>query len=218
MNGERMKDGRLKYVLGLLVVAMIALAGCQTGEHAAKAAEAEEAAATQDSQAAEAKAAEAHAHRDGAAKSAKQAALAEDLKPGETGNYGADFSIDGAPITLADALSKVRAGDETPYYKVSGKIEQVCQKKGCWFTLTGEGVDEPVRVRMKDYGFFVPRNSSGAAVVVEGTLEQRTIPQAEAQHYAEDAAVGSGQPAAQVHEAQTVWEMTIVAAQVSDQG
>lgn len=215
-----MKNHRLKFLLGLLVVAVISLAGCQTGEHASKGAEPPEAeeASAQDSQEAEAQAAAEHAHRDGAAKSAKQAALADDLEPGQTGNYGADFTIEDAPITLAEALSKANAGDETPYYKVSAKIEQVCQKKGCWFTLSADGVNEPVRVRMKDYGFFVPRNSSGAQAVVEGTLEKRTIPQAEAQHYAEDAAVGSGQPAAEVREAQTVWEMTIVAAQVSDQG
>ncbi len=60
--------------------------------------------------------------------------------------------------------------------------------------LDGEGVELPIRVKMKGYKFFVPKNSDGAAAVLEGTLQKTVIKKAEAQHYADDAAKGTGKP------------------------
>jgi len=62
-------------------------------------------------------------------------------------------------------------------------------------TLTGEGVNTTVRVRMKDYGFFVPLNSLGANAVVEGVVSRVVVPEADAQHYADDQAASTGLPA-----------------------
>ena len=112
------------------------------------------------------------------------AALPDDLPAGQTQLYGSRFTIIEPALTLADALKKSEA-HEGPY-KVEATMEKVCAKKGCWFTLKGEGVESPVRVRMKDYGFFVPRNAATAKAVVEGTLKVRDMPKDEAQHYAED--------------------------------
>src|SRR5688572_19375183 len=44
--------------------------------------------------------------------------------------------------------------------KVTGTIEKVCQNKGCWFTLKGQG-GEHIRITSKGYKFFVPSNVSG---------------------------------------------------------
>ena len=118
------------------------------------------------------------------AKETKKADLPEDMQAGTTQHFGADFQSDGEPITLATAVEK--HADAKEQIKVAANIKKVCKKKGCWFTLSGEGVDKKVRVRMKDYGFFVPRNTDGAEVVVEGKLERRTMSEKEAKHYAQD--------------------------------
>jgi hypothetical protein len=110
--------------------------------------------------------------------------LPEDMPAGTTKHFGAEFQIDAEPITLATAMKKHVNEDEP--VKVAASIKKVCKKKGCWFTLSGEDVDRKVRVRMKDYGFFVPRNTDGAGVVVEGTLKKRTMSEKEAKHYAKD--------------------------------
>jgi hypothetical protein len=115
--------------------------------------------------------------------------LPEDLESGETGKYGADFELDGDPVPLATAMEQYssKSGDEASGpYKVRARVEKVCKKKGCWFKLGGEGVDQMVRVRMKDYGFFVPRNSDGGEAIVEGELDQRTLSKKELRHYAKD--------------------------------
>lgn len=122
--------------------------------------------------------------------------LADDLEPGETGHYGEPFTIEDAPVELSEALAHVEdseEGETSPTVKVESRIERVCQKKGCWFTLQAEDVDRPVRVRMKDYGFFVPRNTGDATAVVEGTVEPRTIDEDLARHYAEDVADQTGE-------------------------
>lgn len=114
----------------------------------------------------------------------KKADLPEDMPAGTTKHFGAEFQTGGDPITLATAMEKYAGKDEQ--IKVAADIKKVCKKKGCWFTLAADGVDRKVRVRMKDYGFFVPRNTDGAEVVVEGKLERRTMTEKEAKHYAKD--------------------------------
>ena len=68
---------------------------------------------------------------------------------------------------------------------------QVCQNKGCWMTLApAAGLDadaEALTVRFKDYGFFMPKDLAGSAVVAEGTARRRVVPVEELRHYAEDA-------------------------------
>lgn len=120
----------------------------------------------------------------------------EDIKPGESNVYGAQFTIIEEPITLASAIEKA-AGGEGPY-KVNAQIQKVCQVKGCWFTLQAEGVEIPIRVKMKDYAFFVPKNAEGLPAVLEGTFKKVQLPQDEAQHYADDEAKETGKPAKKI--------------------
>ena len=69
--------------------------------------------------------------------------------------------------------------------KLKGEIKEVCQSKGCWMKLkTGDELD--IRVTFKDYGFFVPKNSSGRNSIVSGTLSEIILTDEEARHFAED--------------------------------
>lgn len=193
----------------LIIIAALSLAACDNKpaetpapqpavEPAAESAQAEQPEAPAETGGMEA---EHHANEEAAT-------LAEDLKPGEQGFYGAKFTVIEPPMTLAAAIEQ---SEKTPgTVKVEATVKSVCKKKGCWFTMSGEGVDKEVRVRMKDYSFFVPRNSEAAKVVAEGTLAQREIPQDEAQHYADDAAE-EGAAAKKVEGPQKVWEFTATA-------
>lgn len=66
-----------------------------------------------------------------------------------------------------------------------GRVEEVCQKKGCWIRLNiGEG--KQATIRMKDYGFFVPVALIGKEVVVRGQAELKVTSVDELKHLAED--------------------------------
>ena len=136
----------------------------------------------------------------------------EDIKPGESHVYGARFTLMEEPISLASAIEKAAQG-EGPY-KVNATIQKVCQVKGCWFTLTSEGVKIPIRVKMKDYAFFVPRNAEGLPAVLEGTFKKVQIPQDEAQHYAEDEAKATGKPAQKIDGPQDTYQFMASAIQI----
>lgn len=210
-----------KIAIALIAAAMLATAACKSGEEANATAESadeqtEKAAdeASSDDEKADKAAAESADDSeqvdDKPEGAEEQAEMPDDLPAGETGNYGGEFTIEDEPMTLASALETGESGT----YKVKARVEKVCKKKGCWFTLNDEGVDEPVRVKMKDYGFFVPRNSDGATAIVEGELERRVVPEAEAQHYADDEVAGTDKEPRKVEGDQEKWEMMITAAQI----
>lgn len=97
--------------------------------------------------------------------------------------YGAEISPDGA-VSL-EKLSKLIASQEKVETKVKGEVVGVCQVKGCWMEMAmPQG--ENMRVKFKDYGFFVPKELLGE-VVIEGTAFQETISVDDLRHYAEDA-------------------------------
>ncbi|CAA0145980.1 DUF4920 domain-containing protein [Tenacibaculum maritimum] len=100
----------------------------------------------------------------------------------------------GAKITKEKALSSTEAfgkikalqvGD-TLHVKLASTVSEVCSKKGCWMKLPlAEGVK--MMVRFKDYGFFMPLDSKGKNVIVEGMAFVQETSIAALRHYAEDA-------------------------------
>lgn len=106
-------------------------------------------------------------------------ALASDEAPAPT-KHGAPLT--GATrVAIAD-LQKTPDAYSGKTIQTEAPVSAVCAKKGCWMTL-GEG-SRPVRVTLKDYGFFVPKDIAGATAVVEGVFTVKTIPEATAKHYA----------------------------------
>ena len=102
--------------------------------------------------------------------------------PGQT--YGAAIGPEGAvPMS---ALATALGTRDSAQVKLVGKASAVCQARGCWMTLpTADG--QQMRVRFRDYAFFVPKDLSGHEVVVSGWAHRSTVPKAELQHYAKDA-------------------------------
>ena len=91
-------------------------------------------------------------------------------------------AIGGSPaVDLADALRSISAySDRT--VTVEGRVNRVCQMKGCWMELVPAGADRGIRVTFKDYAFFVPTDSRGAAARLEGMFEQNVFSKADADH------------------------------------
>ena len=98
--------------------------------------------------------------------------------------YGEKTTADGA-VPASSIASKMKGLDSLAV-KVIGTATSVCQKKGCWLQVDiGEG--KTMRVRFKDYGFFVPKDISGKTVVMDGHAFNSTTSVAELRHYAQDA-------------------------------
>lgn len=82
--------------------------------------------------------------------------------------------------------------------RVSGSIDEVCSKRGCWLTLRSG--TQTMRARFVESGecsngFFVPLDAGGRPAILEGTVKQETITEEEARHYLEDA----GAPAEEIN-------------------
>jgi hypothetical protein len=102
--------------------------------------------------------------------------------PGNPGHFGAVFALkDSKPLSQVLASGK----EFKDPVQVSGEVESVCQKKGCWLVVKdGEAT---ARILMKDHAFSVPMDSKGKPVVVEGTIATRTFNEAETKHLEKDA-------------------------------
>lgn len=106
---------------------------------------------------------------------------------GEDGSLhlGVDFTLDETkPLgKVLDGNGAITDGQKLNV-RVSGTIDKVCQKKGCWMVVRDGDVE--ARVIMKDHAFAVPRDSQGKAAQVEGALTVRVFTEAQAKHLAED--------------------------------
>ena len=110
--------------------------------------------------------------------------------------FGDTISPDGA-ISAADMLSKYEALEEgdTLEVKFLSLIENVCQAKGCWMNLELSD-EESAYIRFKDYGFFMPLNSSGSEAVAEGKAFVSVRSVEALQHDAEDEGLSAEEIAA----------------------
>src|SRR5690606_13601464 len=97
--------------------------------------------------------------------------------------FGDTISPDGAMD--ARELKSALEGKDSLYTKISGKIIEACKKKGCWMTID-IGNDEIMRVKFKDYGFFVPKNADGLEMIMEGVAYMTVTSVDELKHLAED--------------------------------
>jgi hypothetical protein len=100
-----------------------------------------------------------------------------------TGTFGDKISENGA-ISGADLLTRLNSSDSVAA-TLKAPIEQVCQMKGCWMTVS-LGNDTFMRVTFKDYGFFVPKGAGGHEAVMQGVAFKQILSVETLRHYAED--------------------------------
>jgi hypothetical protein len=114
------------------------------------------------------------------------ASLALSAAPNEVVVRGEKLT--GAPAVKLSALLKEPEKHAGKTVTVEAKVRQACERKGCWMELA-EKTDGPgVRVKFKDYGFFVPLDSAGSTAKVEGTVKVAELSEAMAKHYEEEGA------------------------------
>ncbi|MGW8369308.1 MAG: DUF4920 domain-containing protein [Gammaproteobacteria bacterium] len=105
--------------------------------------------------------------------------------------YGAPLEISSQAVSLEEAVERVEenVGKEVV---ISTMVAQVCQKKGCFFVA--QDGDTVARVTFKDYGFFIPTDSSGKTVLLRGVLNSSKVSDERAAHLASD--LGNASPQA----------------------
>jgi hypothetical protein len=114
---------------------------------------------------------------------APQAAAA----PAQTENLGASFELDPAKDLAADRLRTEADTWNGQELTVTGTIREVCQKKGCWHTLSTGDAETNIMVKDKEYAIFLPKDCAGRQVAVHGRFSVETLPLEEAKHLAADA-------------------------------
>lgn len=113
----------------------------------------------------------------------KDTVVSQDTLP-KLAYFGDTITTDGA--TPAGDLEKQFNGKDSLAIKLTGKITDVCQKKGCWMEVDMGG-GKTMRVTFKDYAFFVPKDAAGKTVTIDGYAYTDTVPVSQLRHYAEDA-------------------------------
>lgn len=87
---------------------------------------------------------------------------------------------------LSEVLLTAKDGEVV---RLEGKAETVCKNKGCWVTLRdGEA---SVHVTFEGYSFFVPKDSAGKKVALEGKLKVKAPDPAEVAHLKSEGAGAS---------------------------
>lgn len=102
-------------------------------------------------------------------------------------SFGEKISADDAISrqALSKKFDNLKSND-TINVKFTGKIGKVCQKKGCWIQVPLDD-EKQTFVKFKDYAFFMPFNSAGSEVILNGKAFVKEISVKQLQHYAKDA-------------------------------
>lgn len=113
----------------------------------------------------------------------------------EYASYGEEITDQNlmAISSVKEQYKNLKSGDSVTV-KFKAPIEAVCKSMGCWMRLD-IGAEEQVYVKFKDYGFFVPTDSDGEAIV-EGKAFVEETSVDEQQHLAEDGGASAEEIAA----------------------
>jgi hypothetical protein len=99
--------------------------------------------------------------------------------------YGDPDITEAGAIPVAD-LPKVLGNKDSVETKVVASVIESCQQSGCWMDVK-QADNTPMKVRFKNYGFFVPKDMEGSTVIFEGVAKRDTVSVADQKHYAQDA-------------------------------
>ena len=102
-------------------------------------------------------------------------------------SYGSNITSKKAisATNLKSKYNNLKVGD-TVTLKFKSTIKEVCQNKGCWMKLD-IGDNKETFVKFKDYAFFMPKDSKGKEVILNGKafVSQESVE--DQKHYAGDA-------------------------------
>ncbi len=99
-------------------------------------------------------------------------------------SYGSQMPTNAAEVPIDQAINDFESSAESVERKFSGRITEVCKKKGCWMVLSER--QSYARVTFENYRFFVPTDSNQAKAIVYGTLNRKKLNREVATHYEKD--------------------------------
>ena len=106
-------------------------------------------------------------------------------------HFGQMIDAEGA-LTIDEFASQME-GKDSMNVKIAAVATDVCQKKGCWMKVQLADGSE-MRIRFKDYGFFVPKTGVESKLAfISGNISKDTISVERLRHYAEDAGKSSNE-------------------------
>lgn len=126
-----------------------------------------------------------------AALSAQTISLSEPVaKDASSETYGQVLNTALKEVSISDLATDSARYINKPF-QLKTRIAKVCQKKGCFFIAQQN--EHVFRVSFKDYGFFIPTDSSGKTVLLNGELIQKEISEEQAAHFSADLQTRSGE-------------------------
>ncbi len=110
----------------------------------------------------------------------------ENQKYSDSEGYLIGQNVSAAQAISVAAMEQDFASGKSDEFTVSGKVVEVCQKKGCWMTIEREN-SSPLHVTFKDYALFMPFDIAGKEVIIHGKVFRDTTSVEHLRHLAEDA-------------------------------
>ncbi len=84
-----------------------------------------------------------------------------------------DFAKSGS-VTVAEVLAKPAGFLQQPF-TVQGKIDAVCQKKGCWMQFATAADQPTFRLKVKDGDIVFPVSAKGKTAYAHGSLKAKPM-------------------------------------------
>jgi hypothetical protein len=112
------------------------------------------------------------------------------VKDASSETYGQVLNTALKEVSISDLATDSAQYINQPF-QLKTRIAKVCQKKGCFFIAQQN--EHVFRVSFKDYGFFIPTDSSGKTVLLNGELIQKEISEEQAAHFSADLQTTSGE-------------------------
>lgn len=139
------------------------------------------------------------------------------------------FSIQAAPITFGGAVDKTQItpvadiiAEPAAYLEksltIEGKIQAVCQKRGCWMTLAAADNEPTFRIKVRDGDMEFPISAKGKTAYATGSVTAQSLNMAATIDYYEELAEKQGKTfdPASVTETLTFYQFTPTAVEISE--
>jgi hypothetical protein len=104
--------------------------------------------------------------------------------------FGAKIAANGRELTPLADVAKDPVTFEDKKILLTGVVRASCLKRGCWMEIrpVEDRAGDSMTVRFKDYEFFVPLNSRGATVTLDGVVAINKLSASEVEHLEEEGA------------------------------
>ena len=101
----------------------------------------------------------------------------------DTETFGAVLNETLQKVSLTELAERPEDHLNKPFH-LKTRIAKVCQRKGCFFIAQQN--EHVLRVSFRDYGFFIPTDSSDKMVEIAGELVEKELSPEQAAHLQSD--------------------------------